>query len=490
MLKDKIQNSKTFRINLAKNSYLWFFHIYFAKYIKYQTADFQKEWCNLLEDWDNKFLEIIGFRGSGKTTYTMLGFPIWAMIAGKSHYTLILGDTFSQIKEHIYNIKNELETNKLLVNDFGSFEGQELWTATDIVIPKYDAKISARSTGQKIRGIRYKQWRPQLIIGDDLENQESVRTREQREKAYRWYLGDVIPSGDKETKNILIGNLLHQDCLMARMANEIKSGQREGKLWEIPLVDEKGNISWKGKYPNMEAIKKQKRVVNNEKTWQREYMLKIVSEEGQLFKEEFITYYEAIPKLTRIGIGVDLAAGQNEANDYSVIVVGGADENNNFYTLKVVRMKERFGKVSEAISRVYHSFENSYPEIPVLLGVENVAYQLGMIQELQDRHGLPVKGITRVRDKRARLEVLTPYWEAGKILFNRDKEQQVVIDELVGFGIEVHDDAADAFEIAHQLIVRGGTSFNNFMEANKDLAQPKKENTIQELYKKQQWLQQ
>ncbi len=487
MLKE-IQN-KTFRINLAKSSYYWFFHLYFAKYITCPTADFHKKWCRLLEDWNEKFIEIIGFRGSSKTTYSMLGFPIWAMITEKSHYTLILGDTFNQIKEHIYNIKNELETNELLINDFGPFEGKELWTSTDIIVPQYNSKISARSIGQKVRGIRYKQWRPTLIIGDDLENLESVRTREQREKTYRWFTGDVIPAGDKETKIILIGNLLHQDCLMNRMANEIKSGQREGKLWEIPLI-KNGEISWKGKYPDMEAIEKQKRVVNNEKTWQREYMLKIISEEGQLFKEEFITYYQSIPNLKRIGIGVDLAAGQAEANDYSVIVVGGADENNNFYTLKVVRMKERFGKVAEAISRVYHSFKDSYPEISVTLGVENVAYQLGMIQELQDRYGLPVKGITRVKDKRARLEVLTPYWEAGKILFNRDKEQQVVIDELVGFGIEAHDDAADGFEIAHQLIIRGGTSFNNFMEANKDAIQPKKENTIKDLYEKQKWLQQ
>jgi len=53
-----------------------------------------------------------------------------------------------------------------------------------MIIPKYDTKIVGKSTGQKVRGIRYKQWRPDLIIIDDIEDLEMIRTKEQRDKTY------------------------------------------------------------------------------------------------------------------------------------------------------------------------------------------------------------------------------------------------------------------------------------------------------------------
>jgi len=134
-----------------------------ARYINYPTAPFQKEIYRLLEGKENKFLEIIAFRGSAKTTIAMLGFPIWSFITGRNKFIVLLSNTFSQIKSHISNIKNELEHNKLLLNDFGPFEGEEEWTSTSIVIPNYDTKIVAKSLGQKVRGLRQEIFIPDIF---------------------------------------------------------------------------------------------------------------------------------------------------------------------------------------------------------------------------------------------------------------------------------------------------------------------------------------
>ena len=139
-----------------------------------------------LQNWDIKYEEIIAFRESAKSTLIMLGLPIWAIISNKSKFPLLVSDTGSQAKQHIYNLKSELENNQLLINDWGPFQDKEEWTSTSIVLPQYDARIIARSTGQKVRGLRHKQYRPDLGLFDDLENIQSVRTIEQRDKNERW----------------------------------------------------------------------------------------------------------------------------------------------------------------------------------------------------------------------------------------------------------------------------------------------------------------
>lgn len=428
----------------------WFFHIYFAKFVKYPSAEMHREWCRLMEDEKIKFLEIIGFRGSAKTTYAMLALPIWAIITGRKHYVMILGDTWNQIKEHIANIRYELEENKLLINDFGPFEGKDLWTATDIVIPKYNAKISARSTGQKVRGARYKQWRPDLIIADDVENLESVRTKEQRDKTYKWFTGDVLNAGDIPTRFILIGNLLHKDCLTARIKKEIEEGKRDGVVKEYPLIDSRGRITWRGKYPDKKAIEKKKREVVDLRTWQREYLLKIVPEEGQVVEDEWIRYWDTLPKMRAIAIGTDLAISKKEVADYTAICVIGLGKDKNFYNLKSIQGKWNFFEAMEKISEIYFSYKKENKTIPVVLGIEDVAYQRAAIEYLKKEYGIPARAVERVKDKRARLEVKAPFIKDGMVYFSKDDEDLII--QLTGFGIEAHDDLVDAWEMAMSLL--------------------------------------
>ena len=78
--------------------------------------------------------------------------------------------------------------------------------------------------------------------------------------------------------------------------------------------------------------------------------------------------------------------------------------------------------------------------------IEDVGYQKAIIQQLNDRNfnceGVSVNG----QDKRSRLAMVTCMIEQGKILFPC-KGAEELIEELVGFGIEKHDDLADAFSM-------------------------------------------
>lgn len=465
-IKQKIQTSKVFRKELSKKSLLWFARIYFSKYLTYPTANFQKRIYRILEtkvsEGSVNFYEIISFRGSAKTTISMLFYPIWAMIRGDYHFILLLSDSYEQIKDHIYNIKTELEENRLLIEDFGPFEfpvktkiKKQEWQATSLIISKYDTKIIGRSIGQKVRGMRYKQWRPQLIIGDDLENLETVRTFQNREKTYRWFTGDIIPLGDRKTKIILIGNLLHNDCLMARIRDEIKNGQRQGIALEIPLIDDEGNIAWRGKYPDEKSIEEEKRRVGANsspigmRSWQREYLLKVVPEEGQVIKDEWIRYYDEIPSegdVITMGTGIDLAISKEEGAHFTAMVSGKVAMVNNEIKVYIMPnpVNERLTgfETTERAKNVSLALGGN---ILTPLWVEDVSYQKMQIEAMK-REGLPVEGVRVSTDKRARLMAVASYVQNGTVLFPK-KGCEDLLSQLLGFGVEQYDDLVDAFTL-------------------------------------------
>jgi predicted phage terminase large subunit-like protein len=77
-----------------------------------------------------------------------------------------------------------------------------------------------------------------------------------------------------------------------------------------------------------------------------------------------------------------------------------------------------------------------------LFFVENVAYQKAAIEEME-RALLPVIAMTAGGDKRARLRAVAVYIQNGTVVFPHTGCEDLII-QLLGFGIEEHDDLVDA----------------------------------------------
>ena len=95
------------------------------------------------------------------------------------HYILILSDSSEQAEGFLDDIKTELEDNANIIMDFGSLKGDKAWR-TGVILTKTDIKAEAIGSGKKVRGRRHRNWRPDLIVLDDIENDENVNTPEQR----------------------------------------------------------------------------------------------------------------------------------------------------------------------------------------------------------------------------------------------------------------------------------------------------------------------
>jgi hypothetical protein len=138
------------------------------------------------------------------------------------------------------NIKLELTHNELLKKDLGPFEEERnsLGNATAIIIKKLNVKIMISSVEQSIRGMRHGENRPDLIILDDIEDTQSVKTREGRDKAFNWLTGEVIPAGDKRTRIIAVGNLLHEDSVLKRLQKRIEAKEMTHLTWSLSRISD------------------------------------------------------------------------------------------------------------------------------------------------------------------------------------------------------------------------------------------------------------
>lgn len=162
---------------------------------------------------------IIAPRGEAKSTIATQIHTLWEIITEQTHFTIIVMDAFqSQAAPMLEAIKAELEFNPRLAQDYPNIVGQgPLWRIGEIVT-RNNIKVQAFGAGQKLRGIRHGAHRPDRVKLDDIENDENVKSPEQRDKLLTWLKKAVLKLGppDGSLKVFYIGTLLHYDSVLAR----------------------------------------------------------------------------------------------------------------------------------------------------------------------------------------------------------------------------------------------------------------------------------
>jgi predicted phage terminase large subunit-like protein len=446
-LSDQIINDPIYRAELARKSHWYFFHTYLNESVVYPTAPFQKEIFDITEDDLASMAVIVAFRGSAKSTIITMSYPIWAILGRpKKKFVVLISQTQEQARSHFKNLKKELESNELLRKELGPFQEDE-WNSNSIILSKYNARITHLSSDQAIRGLKHGNIRPQLIICDDIEDVSSTKTREGRDKTYKWLTQEVIPSGDKDTKVIVIGNLLHEDSTLMRLKAKMESGKMKGVFREYPLVRNKTEILWPGKFRSLEEVEEMHLRIGDEISWQREYMLNIIPDEEQIVKREMIQYYPIelpLPDSRKImtATGIDLAISLKDTADYTAMVTGkifkGEDHKPILYIMpNPINKRMEFPEAVQTAKAVSGEYKST-------IYAESVTYQGAFAQHLQDG-GVDAQEVKPGgKDKRMRLNLITPRLANGQVLFPSSGCEQL-IEQLLGFGKEKHDDLVDAF---------------------------------------------
>ncbi len=207
----------------ARESFGFFARTYFPHYVRYEPARLHEylfeRFGQVVQNQAGDHEVIAAPRGHAKSTIvTQIG-TLWAVLTGRKKYVVIVMDALDQALPMLEAIKAELEFNPRLLLDFPDAAGQGKVWQTGVAITRNGAKIEVFGSGKRIRGRRHGPYRPDLVIGDDLENDEAVRSPAQRDKLMAWLTKSLLSLGaaDDSMDVVIIGTVLHYDSVLARL---------------------------------------------------------------------------------------------------------------------------------------------------------------------------------------------------------------------------------------------------------------------------------
>lgn len=462
----EIMASKELRIKASRYSPILFLMIYLPHWCRNPFAEFHKDFEADLYDPDVKNLMLATFRESAKTSFAIAD-ALSRICHKKNNFMIIASNEIKAAKNILSIIINELQTNSLILNDFGQlyFEDDSNKKLSkrktqDDLITANDIRIMARGMGQKVRGSIHKGYRPDYALMDDMESILSVREEDQRNKTQNWIEMEVIPAMDRTNyKCILLANVIHTDGLAFRF-----KAKSSWKTHWVKLFDDQGRFAWSARWRHTiqeakEWNKSHKRQVSSVEevkelighhAFNQEYMLKPHRQSDALIFEEWIQIerYD-VPSLLRgsryeLAWSVDAAVSEKTSADYWACIVMLKDlDTNKKYVIHHFRTK---GSMDEMCSKI-HDVQNMFKDwgLPPLI-MENVAQMGYLIQTLEKHWGVRVKRIPRINSKFGRLYDATPALSRGEVYFL--PEQQIIIDELLNFdptGKSGFDDLTDCF---------------------------------------------
>jgi hypothetical protein len=266
-------------------------------------------------------------RKHGKSSAFTDAFLGAAMLFRWRRYCVLFSASESLAIEHLSRTVNAIKNNELIQKDFGPFEFI-VDTQTDVIIKclrdGYTFRISARGSGQKIRGMLWLGMRPDLLLGDDLESEENVSTVETRKAFRAWFFRVAKQLLGEGGLSRIHGTILHDDSLLWNLTHS--------KSWTHRIYRAHASytnfnsILWPARFSEAALRKIQQEFIDAKDPggYSCEYLNAPRDREDAYLKKEWFLPLEDHEKerFGQYAVGVDLATSQADNANSSVFAVG------------------------------------------------------------------------------------------------------------------------------------------------------------------------
>jgi len=441
-------------------------------------------------------LNILGPRGSAKSTLVTLAFVLRAALENEEAYIWIVSDTKHQAIAHLDNLKDELLDNRELAASYdnlkvGTWNLKPRLRANSIRLPN-SVTIEAFGTGQRIRGRRRRANRPTLIVCDDIQNDSHIESARAREKSRQWFEGLLLKAGAKRTNIIHLATALHREAIGPALMNT--PGWISHRFRAIERWPDHMDLwrQWEEIYANMDLDDRMVRArdfynkhrammdAGAEILWPEEedlYTLMCMRVEGgrtafEREKQNFpinpdlcewpegyfdrpIWFEEWPGDLAIRIIALDPSKGADaRLADYSAFALVGISRQAITYVEADLARRPTPAIVADGVE-LCRRFR------PDVLGIEANQFQQLLVDNFTaefSRQGLfntPIETLENTVNKRVRIRRLGPLLSKGQLRFkSHSRGTQLLFDQLREFPLGDHDDGPDALEMALRLADR------------------------------------
>nr|DAE38895.1 MAG TPA: Large Terminase [Caudoviricetes sp.] len=431
-------------------------------------------------------------RGHAKSTNFTFKDDLHAILYAYKHYILILSDSSEQAEGFLDDIKTELEDNANIIMDFGSLKGDKVWR-TGVILTKTDIKAEAIGSGKKVRGRRHRNWRPDLIVLDDIENDENVNTPEQRRKLKNWFDKAVSKAGDTYTDIMYIGTILHYDSLLNNVLQNPRYKTKKYRAVISEAVNTKLWDEWEGIYTNLfnenheedarafYEANEEEMLLGAEVLWEEKLsyydLMEIKVSEGTAsfnselqndpidpesatFNPEWFDYYEpelvdfSSPEFVFVAAN-DPSLGKNKKSDTSSIInLALSTKTGYMYVADASVERRKPDVIIDDVFEMNRRLKRDYKKGFYKFGVEVVQFQyffkeVMAAKSAEEGEYIPIEEIQSTVNKVLRIESLQPVIKNKYLKFNR--EHKTLLKQLQEFPMGKNDDAPDGLQMAVQL---------------------------------------
>lgn len=283
----------------------FFAHTFFPKTFRQPSAPFHPEMWEALEDPRYRYVAMKCFRDSAKTTI-LRTYTAKRIAYGLSKTVLYISGNEGHAVRSVQWLRMQVEKNRLFASTFGLKKGRK-WQENEAEIYRATEDntawvFGAGITSASLRGINFDDYRPDLIILDDVVNDENAITDEQREKVF-----DLISSAIKRSlapateepnaKLVFLNTPIHRDDALARVEKDSEWHTLTFSCWTPETEDsplEFQDSSWEARYPTpVRRAEKQGSIeANTYSQFARELECKLVTTENTAFRSEWIQYFD------------------------------------------------------------------------------------------------------------------------------------------------------------------------------------------------------
>lgn len=368
------------------------------------------DWFESLTKGDKPDPRVEGWpRGGAKSSTAELAVAYVGQ-KGSRKYCLYVSETQDQADKHVASIATALERAGVdrSLNKYGHSKG---WRRNQLRAAN-GFNVEALGLDTAARGIKLDEFRPDMIIFDDIDNQkDSPKITTKKELMIK---SSIIPAGSSDCAVLFIQNVIMEDGIFAKLVD----GRADFLLKrDVPPVEKAVNDL---EVKQIEDPKRPGRmiyeIIGGEATWEgqnlvicegqinewglgaflRESQHEVAGADGIYFdvtKIRFIENEADLPPMVALCRAWDLAATEG-GGDYTVGVLMGRDASGVYYILDIIRGQWGSDKVRKVVADT--AIEDNKKWGVVMVRVPQDPGQAGKAQGNDFTNDLAEKGISCV----------------------------------------------------------------------------------------------